>query len=72
MGMVDEGERQTNARLIASAPDLLALIQQLPAFLMQVRSDDDAVEAQRAELINQSRAAIARATPPADQKGNLI
>lgn len=54
-------QAESNARLIAAAPDLLALLQEADDLLPRV-SEDDPIASALADWMRKARAAIARAT----------
>jgi hypothetical protein len=55
--LLDRGEAQANARLIAAAPDLLAAISRAVEFMRANYSDED-----MPDILPAARAAIAKAT----------
>ena len=59
-GLRDDQEQEANARLIAAAPDLLAVLQEVVAAPYMSKAADD--EWATDEAIKNARAAIAQAT----------
>lgn len=61
-GLVENGEQAANAQLISAAPDLLAVVRRFVRIHIEMSSTSEAHEWEEEKLIDEARAAIAKAT----------
>lgn len=65
----EEGEAEANAYLMAAAPDLLAVVHRFVRIHIEMGSTSEAHEWEEEKLIDEARAAIAKATQPSTEGG---